>query len=102
MLLFSTPIMDFWLVIANLFKNISYSLEDIKLEIIGAENSNTIRIRSGTRVMDEEWIPITANPRKNDSCFQESGRFVDPNCTTIDGKDYTEMYVVYKIICNLC
>ena len=51
--------------------------------------------------MDEEWIPITANPRKNDSCFQESGRFVDPNCTTIDGKNCTAMYVMYEITWKL-
>ena len=43
--------------------------------------------------MDEEWIPITANPRKNDSLFQESDWVGDPNCTIIDGKDSTAMYV---------
>ena len=52
--------------------------------------------------MNEEWIPINTDPRKNDSLFQESDWFGDPNCTTIDGKDCTAMYVMYKIICNLC
>ena len=45
--------------------------------------------------MNEEWIPINTDPRKNDSLFQESDRFGDPNCTTIDGKDCTAMYVMY-------
>ena len=71
------------------------------MEIIGAENSNTIRIGSGTRVMNEEWITINTDPRKNDSLFQESDWLGDLNCTTIDGKDCTAMYVMYKIICNL-
>ena len=83
-----------------MFKNISHSLEGIKLEIRGKENSNTIRIESGTRVMNEEWIPINTDPRKNDSLFQESDWFGDPNCTTIDGKDCTAMYVMYEITCN--
>ena len=85
-----------------MFKNISYPLEDIKLDIIGAENNNTIRIRSGTSVMDEKWIPTNTDPRKNDSLSQESDWFGDPNCITIDGKDCTLMYVMVKITCNLC
>ena len=52
--------------------------------------------------MDEEWIPINTDPRKNDSLFQESDWFGNPNCTTIDGKDCTAMYVMYEITCNLC
>ena len=52
--------------------------------------------------MNEEGLPMNADPRKNDSLFQESDRFGDPNCTTIDGKDFTAMYVMYEITCNLC
>ena len=52
--------------------------------------------------MDEEGIPITANPRKNDPFFQESGRFADPYCITEDDKDCAAMYVMYEITCNLC
>ena len=52
--------------------------------------------------MDEEGIPITANPRKNDPFFQESGRFADPHCITEDDKDCAAMYVMYEITCNLC
>ena len=50
----------------------------------------------------KEGISITANPRKNDSFLQESGRFADPHCITEDGKACTAMYVMYKITCNLC
>ena len=70
MLLFSAPIMDFWLFIAYLFKNISYSLEDIKLEIIGAENSNTIRIGLGTSVIDER--------RNINNCQPKEEWFISP------------------------
>ena len=52
--------------------------------------------------MNEEWIPINTDPRKNDSLFQESDWFGDPNCTTIGGKNCTAMYVMYEITCNLC
>ena len=41
--------------------------------------------------MDERRIPITANPRKNDSFLQESGRFADPHCITEDGSNCTVM-----------
>ena len=52
--------------------------------------------------MDEEGIPKTADPRKNDQFFQESGRFGDPHYITEDGNDCTVMYVMYEITCNLC
>ena len=79
-----------------MFKNISHSLEGIKLEIGGKENSITIRIvkiqvipggiladmgkeslnprvyKEYTKVMDEEGIPMTADPRKNDPSFQRA------------------------------
>ena len=48
----------------------------------------------------KEGISITANPRKNDSFLQESGRFGDPHCVTEDGKDCAAIHVVYKITCN--
>ena len=101
------------MVIANLFKNISHSIECTKLEIGGKENSNTIRIvkiqvipsgiltdmvkeslnprvyKECTKGMDEEGIPMTVDPRKNYPFFQESGRSGDPHCIAEDGKDCT-------------
>ena len=50
----------------------------------------------------KEGISITANPRKNDSFLQESGRFADPYSITKDGKNCTVMYVMYEITCSLC
>ena len=44
--------------------------------------------------MDEEGIPITANPRKSDPIFQESDRFADPHCITEDGRNCTVMYAL--------
>ena len=35
--------------------------------------------------MNEEGLPMNADPRKNDSLFQESDRFGDPNFITVDG-----------------
>ena len=52
--------------------------------------------------MDEEGIPMTANRRKNDPFFQESGRLGDPHYITEDGKDCTVMYVMFEITCSLC
>ena len=52
--------------------------------------------------MDEEGIRMTADPRKNDPFFQESGRFGDPHCITEDGKNCAGMHVVYEITCNSC
>ena len=46
----------------------------------------------------KEGISITANPRKNDSLFQESDRFSDPNCISEDGKDCTAMYITGQYI----
>ena len=43
---------------------------------------------------------MNTDPRKNDSLFQESDRFGDPNCITEDGKDCAAIHVVYKITCN--
>ena len=108
-----------------MFKNISHLLEGIKVKIRG-EDSNTSRTvkvqvipggiltdmvkeslnprvyKECTKVMDEEGIPMTVDPRKNDPFFQESGRSGDPHCITEDGKDCTAMYVMYEITCNLC
>ena len=66
------------------------------------ESLNPRVYKECTKVMDEEGIPMTANPRKNDTFFQESGRSGDPHCIAEDGKDCTAMYVMYEITCNLC
>ena len=109
-----------------MFKNIPHLLEGIKVKIKGKENSNTSRIvkvqatpggiladmvkesldlvglKRCIKVMEEEGIPITACPRKNDPSFQGSGRFSYPHCITEDCKDCAAMYVIYEITCNSC
>ena len=69
---------------------------------MGKESLNPRVYKEYTKVMDEEGIPMTADPRKNDPFLQESGRFGDPHCITEGGKDCTAMYVMYEITCNLC
>ena len=61
---------------------------------MGKESLNPRVYKEYTKVMDEEGIPKTADPRKNDQFFQESGRFGDPHYITEDGKDCTVMYVM--------
>ena len=66
------------------------------------ESLDLVGLKRHTKVIEEEGIPITACPRKNDPSFQGSGRFSYPHCITEDGKDCAAMYVIYEITCNLC